>query len=202
MRRGVLSIVPVLTNAQSYFWMWSQYFSEQKPHVSSILYDFLSLLEANGMNLTNSYRVWYENCLMWVLMENLHETYQEREHILRQHCYFVYWACVYGVDGAGTSGPNAMPRTLATLTDMGGDRISFLPLNAHMNFLLVRYYQEGGECSPTVYTVESPSNPIKAVIRIKWIFQVKRELSCPSKNSLCKSRPGLVVPRSRMGRGK
>lgn len=100
-------------------------------------------------------------------MENLHETYREREHILRQHCYFVYWACVYGVDGVGTSSPNAMPRTLATLTDMGRDRIRFLPLNAQVSFLLVRSSQEGGECSPTVYTVKSPSNPIKTVIRIK-----------------------------------
>lgn len=106
----------------------------------------------------------------------------KRAHI-RQHCYLVYWACVYGVDGVGTSGTNAMPRTLATFTDMGRDRISFLPLNVQVIFLLVRSCQEGGECSPTVYTVKSPSNPIKAVIRIKWIFQVKRELSCPNKNS-------------------
>lgn len=124
-----------------------------------------------------------------------------REHI-RQHRYLVYRACVYGVDGVGTSGPNAMVRTLATLTNMDRDRISFLPLSAQVSFLLVRSYQEGGECSPTMYTVKSPSNPIKAVTRIKWIFRVKRELSCPSKNSFCKSRPRFVVPRSRIGRGK
>lgn len=100
-------------------------------------------------------------------MENLHKTYKEKRAHIRQHCYLVYWACIYEVDGVGTSGTNAMPRTVATLTDMGRDRISFLPLNVQVIFLLERSYQEGGEGSPTVCTVKSPSNPTKAVIRIK-----------------------------------
>lgn len=48
----VLSIVPVLTNALSYFGCDPNIFSEQKPYVSSILYDFLSLLEVDGVKTT------------------------------------------------------------------------------------------------------------------------------------------------------
>lgn len=79
-------------------------------------------------------------------------------------------------------------------TDIGGHRISLLTLHAQVNFLLVKKRKN---VDPLIlYTIVLSSNPVKAVIRRKWIFQVKRELSCPYRNYFSKNRPGLLVSRS------
>ena len=109
--------------------MCFQSFSEHKSQVPCALYPSLTFplhhyLRWCKDNLINSYKMWYENCLMWILMKNPHETSYKGAY-KKASLPSLLGICVGGW-WSGVEKPwfNALNINNTQITDVGGERIS------------------------------------------------------------------------------
>lgn len=176
--------------------MWFWYFSEHKFHISCILYLDFSWDRLCNDNLTNQYKVWCENGLMWVSIDGESTWNRLGKRVYRKVSLpCLLSMCEHGwCSGDESPWCNVLHIDNTQYTDIGGHGISLLPLHAQVSFLLVKRRKNVDPLF--LYTIVLSSNPVKAVIRRKSISQVKRELSCPNRNYFSKNKPGLLVSQS------